>query len=220
VSTETTAANDPNIMIGVRIPVAVTAAHAHLTRTVIEQLFCDLYQLHPRGPPIRGEYDSFETVTLIGPHGRLRKVPVVGPPILANQIEISRTEALILGIRTPVRESGDLIGTPGLTIEGPRSQVVLGTGLICPLRHIHMNPMEAVQFNLKDRDRVEVSIRTTNRSLRFDDVLVRVAAPYSMELHLDSDEANAAGVQSGDFAMLVRRSSANDVANVSAGSNI
>jgi propanediol utilization protein len=83
-----------------------------------------------------------------------------------------------------------------------------------------MNPMEAVQFNLKDRDRVEVSIRTTNRSLRFDDVLVRVAAPYSMELHLDSDEANAAGVQSGDFAMLVRRSSANDVANVSAGSNI
>jgi propanediol utilization protein len=122
-----------------------------------------------------------------------------------NQIEISRADALILGIRAPVRESGDLIGTPGLTVQGPRSQVVLGMGVICALRHVHMNPEQARHLGIKDQDRVEVETQGCNRRLCFQDVLVRVGSRFSLELHLDTDDADAADVRTGDFALLTRR---------------
>jgi propanediol utilization protein len=190
----------------VRIPVVVSMRHAHLTAAIIEQLFCDRYRLHPSGVALPGQqFATLETVDLVGPQGRLRKVQVIGPPRAVNQIEISRADALILGIRVPVRESGDLIGTPGLTVRGPRSQVALGTGVICALRHVHINPEQAKHFGLKDRDRVEVATQGINRRLCFQDVLVRVGPHDSLELHLDTDEANAAGVRTGDFAVLTRR---------------
>lgn len=190
----------------VRIPVVVSMRHAHFTAAIIEQLFWDRCRLHPSGVVLPGQqFATLETVDLIGPQGWLRKVRVVGPPRAMNQIEISRADALILGIRAPVRESGDLIGTPGLTVQGPRSQVALGTGVICALRHVHINPEQARHFGLKDRDRVEVETQGCNRRLCFQDVLVRVGAHFSLELHLDTDEANAAGVRDGDFAVLTRR---------------
>jgi propanediol utilization protein len=120
-----------------------------------------------------------------------------------NQIEISRTDALALGIKAPVRESGDLIGTPGIILEGPRTQVTLGTGVICSLRHIHMSPADAERLALADEDRVEVSTEGNNRRMVFRDVLVRVSPNYQLELHLDTDEANAAGLRTGDFATLL-----------------
>jgi propanediol utilization protein len=188
------------------IPVVVSMRHAHFTAAIIEQLFCDRYRLHPSGVALPGQhFATLETVDLIGPQGRLRKVQVVGPPRATNQIEISRADALILGIRAPVRESGDLIGTPGLTVQGPRSPVALGTGVICALRHVHMSPEQARYLGLKDRDRVEVATQGCNRRLCFQDVLVRVGPHFSLELHLDTDEANAAGVRTGDFALLTRR---------------
>jgi len=122
----------------------------------------------------------------------LRRIPVVGPPSRVNQIEISRTDALILGIRALVPESGDLIGTPGVTLEGPRSQVALGTGVICARRHVRMNPAEAGRLGLADRDFVEVFTQSTNRSLCLRNVLVRVAPGYNLEWVLDTDAANAA----------------------------
>jgi propanediol utilization protein len=190
----------------VRIPVVVSMRHAHFTAAIIEKLFCDRYRLHPSGAALPGQhFAALETVDLIGPQGRLRKVQVIGPPRAMNQIEISRADALILGIRVPVRESGDLIGTPGLTVQGPRSQVALGTGVICALRHVHMSPEQARCLGLKDRDRVEVATQGCNRRLCFQDVLVRVGPHFSPELHLDTDEANAAGVRTGDFALLTRR---------------
>jgi propanediol utilization protein len=190
----------------VRIPVVVSMRHAHFTAAIIEQLFCDRYRLHPSGVALQGrQFPTLETVDLIGPQGLLRKVQVIGPPRAANQIEISRADALILGIRAPVRESGDLIGTPGLFVRGPRSQVALGTGVICALRHVHMNPEQAKYLGLKDRDRVEVATEGCNRRLCFQDVLVRIGPQFSLELHLDTDEANAAGVRAGDFAVLTRR---------------
>ena len=185
------------------IPVTVVNHHAHLTAGVIEQLFCDLYRLHPSGPALRGgQYATMETVNLIGPEGRLRKVPIVGPPSAVNQIEISRTDALILGIRAPVREPGDWVGTPGVILEGPRSQVTLGTGLICPLRLVRMGPTEAQRLGLKDRDRVEVGTHSPDRNLCFPDVLVQVAPDHTLELCLDTDEANAAGLRTGDYAQI------------------
>ena len=192
----------------ISIRVRVAGHHARLTGAVIEQLFCDLYRLHPSGPVLQeDQYATLETVTVIGPEGRLRRIPVVGPPSRVNQIEISRTDALILGIRAPVRESGDLIGTPGVTLEGPRSQVALGAGVICARRHVRMNPAEAGRLGLADRDFVEVSTQSANRRrpqcLR--NVLVRVAPGYNLELVLDTDAANAAGLQTGDFVELACR---------------
>ncbi len=188
------------------IPVVVSMRHAHFTAPMIERLLYDPYRPHPSDVAVPGErVPTLETVDLVGPQGRLRKVQVIGPPRAMNQIEISRADALILGIRAPVRESGDLIGTPGLTVQGPRSQVALGTGVICALRHVHMNPEQAKHFGLKDRDRVEVATQGINRRLCFQDVLVRVSPHNSLELHLDTDEANAAGVRTGDFAVLTRR---------------
>ncbi len=196
----------PASELPVQIPVVVMAPHAHFTSAMIEELFCDRYHLHPSGVALPGQrFATLETVDLIGPQGWLRKVQVIGPPRATNQIEISRTNALVLGLRVPVRESGDLIGTPGITVQGPRSQVALGTGVICALRHVHMNPEQAKRFGLKDRDRVEVATRGTNRRLFFQDVLVRVSPRVSLELHLDTDEANAAGVHTGDFVVLTRR---------------
>jgi acetate kinase len=186
-----------------RIPVAIASRHVHLTQSVIEQLFCDRYRLHVRSALVQPhQYAAEETVTLVGPSGRLRSVPVVGPPRPVNQVELSRTDALALGIKAPVRESGDLIGTPGIVMEGPRTQVTLGTGVICALRHIHMSPSDAERFALADKDRVEVSTEGSNRRMVFRDVLVRVSPNYRLELHLDTDEANAAGLRAGDYATL------------------
>lgn len=100
---------------------------------------------------------------------------MIGPPTAVNQIEISRTDALILGIRAPVRECGDLTGTPGITVEGPRSQVTLGMGVICALRLVQMSPEEAERLGIKDRDRVEVATKGANRRLCFRDVLLIIA---------------------------------------------
>jgi propanediol utilization protein len=188
------------------IPISVTSHHVRLTAAVIEQLFCNLYRLHASGPVLQdGGYTTMETVTLIGPKGRLRKIPVVGPASTTNQIQISRTDALLLGIKVPVRESGDLTGTPGLILEGPRSHVVLGTGVIRACRHVRMSPADADRLGLKDRDRVEVSTQSANRSLSFRNVLVRAAPGYNLELVLDTDEANAAGLRTGDYAELAYR---------------
>jgi propanediol utilization protein len=189
----------------VNIPVAISSRHVHLTQATIEQLFGNQYQL--RVDTVLNQpyqYEAMETVALIGPYGRIRNVRVVGPARAVNQIEVSRTDAITLGIKAPVRESGDLIGSPGIVIEGPRAQVQLGTGVICAFRHIHMSPADAERLAVKDRDRVEVSTEVYNRGVRFRDVLVRVSPDYQLELHLDTDEANAAGLRAGDFAVLCK----------------
>jgi len=191
------------------VPIAVSRRHVHLTAAVIEELFCDRYRLHSGEAASQpGQFASMEKVTLIGPTGRrIHNVPIIGPPRSANQIEISRTDAEFLEIVAPIRDSGDLIGTPGIILEGPRTQVRLGTGVMCAHRHLHMSSADAQRLALNDRDRAEVSTAGTHRGLVFKDVLVRVAPEYRLELHLDLDEANAAGLKCGDLAWLERRGS-------------
>ena len=187
----------------VRIPVAISARHVHLTAPVIETLFCDKYRLHVHsGLAQPGEFAAEETVTLIGPHGRIPHVRIVGPPRAVNQVELSRTDALTLGINAPVRESGDLAGTPGLLIEGPRGSVQLDSGVICALRHVHMSPADATVLGYKDQDRIELAVESDERRMLFRDVVVRVSPNYRLELHLDTDEGNAAGLRSGEFVIL------------------
>ena len=190
-----------------RIPVAVSARHAHLTQATIERLFGPGFQLHPsRQLSQPHEFATRETVTIVGPRGRLEHVRLLGPPRHEDQIEISRSDAKVLGIDAAVRISGDLRDTPGVTLEGPAGHVVVAHGVILAHRHIHMSPADAARFHVEDRDVVAVAIDSDERDLIFRDVIVRVAPDYRTELHLDTDEGNAAAIAPGVSAMLLPRS--------------
>jgi acetate kinase len=186
------------------IPVAISTRHVHLTQVTIDRLFGPGHELHVRAPLVQpGQFAAEETVTLIGPRGRIVHVAVVGPPRSDDQVEVSRTDEFTLGIDAPLRESGDLAGTPGLVIEGPAGQVTLDHGVICALRHIHMSPADAQVLGLKNQDRVEVAVQGKGRRLVFGDVIVRVSPDYRLELHLDTDEGNAAGLHAGEDGLLL-----------------
>jgi acetate kinase len=186
------------------IPIGVSAHHVHLTQEDLETLFGSGHQLVPRAPLSQpGQFAAEEQVSLIGPKGRIQRVRVLGPVRNKTQVEISRTEEFQLGINAPVRMSGDLAGSPGILVEGPRGQIRLEEGLICAHRHIHMTPEDALRFGLRDGD--VVSVRTQGdgeREVIFGDIVVRVNPKYKLELHLDTDEANAAQVSTGDTGYL------------------
>jgi acetate kinase len=189
-----------------RIPIAISARHVHLSRATIDQLFGVGYKLRILAPLVQpGQFSTEDTVSLVGPHGRLAHVRVLGPPRAADQIEVSRSDEFALGLDAPVRVSGDLSDTPGITIEGPAGSVQLKRGTICALRHIHMSTSDAVRLGVQDRDMVEVAVRNGERDTVFGDVVVRVSPDYRLELHLDTDEGNAAGVRPGDTALLLGR---------------
>jgi acetate kinase len=187
------------------IPIAISARHAHLAPQTIEKLFGEGYQLTFRAALSQpGHYAAQETVTLVGPRGRIENVRLIGPPRNEDQVELSRSDEVMLGIEAPLRVSGDLRETPGLQIVGPKGSVQLQHGVVRPVRHIHMSPDDARRFGVQDRDRVSVRIDSDGRDLEFGDVIVRVDPSYRLELHLDTDEGNAAGVREGVTATLSR----------------
>jgi acetate kinase len=187
-----------------RIPVAVSARHAHLTQATIDLLFGAGYQLQPKTALTQtGQFSAQETVRLIGPRGSIDHVRLMGPPRAHDQVEISRSDEFVLGIDAPVRISGDLANTPGITLESPNGRTTLPNGVICARRHIHMNPDDALRLGVADCDTVAVRIDSAGRDLTFGDISVRVAPQFKLELHLDTDEANAAEISNGDFAELV-----------------
>jgi len=191
-----------------RIPVAISARHAHLSQRTINALFGRDYRLRPaKALSQPGQFAAQETIALVGPAGRIPHVRVLGPPRPEDQIEISRTDERVLGLEAPLRLSGDLARTPGIFIEGPAGRLHLGAGVVRALRHIHMSPVDAVRLGVNDRDIVRVSVTGGGRDLIFDDVIVRVAPSFRLELHLDSDEGNAAGIGPDTVCRLVPRSS-------------
>ena len=182
----------------------MSARHAHLSAGTLDRLFGVGYRLHKHADLSQpGQYSSEETVTLIGPRGRVERVRVLGPPRSADQIEISRSDEFVLGVDAPVRLSGDLAGTPGITLEGPRGRVTIERGVICARRHIHMSPADGERLGVRDGQIVQVRIDSEGRDLTFADVIVRVAEDFRLELHLDTDEANAAGLSETVRATLV-----------------
>ena len=187
-----------------RIPVSVSARHAHLSQATIERLFGEGYQLKVRTALSQtGQYAAQETITLIGPRGRIPGVRLMGPSRAHDQIEISRTDEFVLGVDAPVRISGDLKNSPGITLEGPKGTTTIPSGLITARRHIHMSPADAARFGVQDYDTVEVRIDSEGRDLTFGDVTVRVSPDFTLEMHLDTDEANAAGIERGEQGELV-----------------
>lgn len=179
------------------IPVEVSAHHVHLAQLDVEKLFGAGHQLTPEHELSQpGQFACVEKVNLIGPKGRIDNVRVLGPTRKETQVEIAMTEQFKLGIQTPIRESGDLADTPGITLEGPAGKAKIERGVICAQRHIHMAPEEAMRFRVRDKYVVQVRV-AGERELTFGDVVVRVNPNYRLAMHIDTDEGNAANVRTG-----------------------
>jgi len=188
------------------ISVGVSNRHVHLCREDLEVLFGKDYQLKPiKNLSQPGEFAAEETVIIAGPKGVIENVRVLGPLRKRTQVEISRTDAYKLGLNVPVRDSGNLDGTPGCTIIGPKGTVVLKEGVILAKIHIHMTPKDAEMFNVNDKDKVAV-LKEGERPIIYPDVLVRVSEKYALEMHVDTDEANAANIRNGDNVIILGKS--------------
>jgi len=180
------------------IPVAISARHIHLTPEAIETLFGPGHTLTARSDLSQpGQFACEEQLDVVGPKRTLQGVRVLGPPRSKNQVEISRTDEFFLGIDAPVRDSGDVAGSAGVTLVGPAGQLKLEEGAICARRHIHMHPDDADHYGVENLDVVEVAIDSDGRDLTFGDVLIRVSPNYALEMHIDTDEANAAELSPG-----------------------
>jgi putative phosphotransacetylase len=185
------------------VPIAVSNRHIHLSKEHVERLFGRNYQLNKlKDLSQPGQFACKETVTLIGPKGKLEKVRVLGPARGDTQIEISLNDGFTLGIAPPIRDSGDIEATPSVTIQGPRGQLKVDQGLICAARHIHMGPNDATRFQVTNGQRVQVKV-TGQRGVIFDNVLIRVSPNYKLEMHIDVDEANAAQIKNGQLGVLI-----------------
>ena len=179
------------------VPIDVSAHHLHLSREHVEALFGQSYELTKESNLSQpGQYACKEKVDLVGPKGCVGHVRILGPTRRETQVEISMTEQFKLGIQPPIRASGDIEGTPGLTLKGPNGSVVIEKGVICALRHIHMTPEDALQFGIHDKDVVRVTVGG-RRELIFGDVLIRVSPDFKLAMHIDTDEANAANITTG-----------------------
>ncbi|MBF1164687.1 MAG: acetate/propionate family kinase [Dechloromonas agitata] len=179
------------------IPVEISAHHVHLSQADVEALFGPGHQLTPKSELSQpGQFACEEQVHLVGPKGRIAKVRVLGPTRKETQVEIAMTEQFKLGIQPPIRQSGDLTGTPGITLEGPYGSTTIERGVICAQRHIHMTPEDAMRFHVRDNTVVRVRIEG-ERQLIFGDVVVRVNPAFRLAMHIDTDEGNAGNIQTG-----------------------
>jgi acetate kinase len=177
--------------------VEVSAHHIHLTQEHVEALFGQGHQLTKHADLSQpGQYACKEQLAIVGPKGRIERVRILGPARQYTQIEIAMTEQFKLGVHPPIRESGDIADTPGCTLESPTGSVKMDRGVICALRHVHMTPEDALRYGVRDKSVVRVRI-AGDRELVFGDVLVRVDPSYALAMHIDTDEANAANVQTG-----------------------
>lgn len=177
-----------------KVLVETSARHVHVTDADLAVLFGEGYQLTKKKDLSQpGQYASNERVDVIGPKGTMANVSILGPTRSASQVELSLTDARKIGIVAPIRESGDIEGTPGCTLKGPAGEVTLERGVIAAKRHIHFTPEDAKQFNVEDHEVVSVKIETADRTTTFGDVVVRVSPKFAAAMHIDTDESNAAG---------------------------
>jgi putative phosphotransacetylase len=185
------------------IPVALSNRHVHLSREHVEALFGKDHALCAQKPLSQpGQFACQETVELVGPKGAMPGVRVLGPERPSSQVELSITDGFVLGLSVPVRVSGDIAGTPGGHLMGPKGAVRLSEGFIVAARHIHLEPGHAAQAGLVDGQKVAVRV-LGRRGLVYEEVVVRVSDKFRTELHLDIDEGNAGAVKNGDLVEVV-----------------
>lgn len=180
-----------------KVPVGISNRHVHLSKSDLDKLFGKDYQLTSvKDLSQTGQFASEEQVTLVTKKNAIQNVRILGPLRSQTQVEISRTDAFALGLKPPVRDSGSLDGSESITLVGPKGSILLNKGVIIALRHIHMTSEDAKAFGVKDKD--AVSVKTSGeRALTFENVLIRVREDFVLELHIDTDEANAAGLSNG-----------------------
>lgn len=177
-----------------QVPIEVSARHVHLSKADAEILFgADFVLSKLRDLSQIGQFAANEKVKLVGPVGEITQVRVVGPYRRETQVEVSETDAKQLGLEPPVRDSGDLAGSVGARIIGPAGQVDLKQGVIIALRHLHLDPRTAEELGLRDGNKVKLDIGG-KRDLLYENVLVRVRSDFRPAMHIDTDEANAAGI--------------------------
>lgn len=187
-----------------KVPCGVSNRHLHLSQADLETLFGPGAQLTVfRDLKQPGQYAAEEVVNLIGPKGTIKNVRVLGPVRKQTQIEVSRTDSFVLGIKPPVRDSGDLKGSAPITLEGPKGRVELTEGVILAVRHVHLHTSEAAMIGVKDKELLSVRVGG-ERALVFEKVLARVNDQFALEFHVDTDEANAASLKNGDEVELVK----------------
>lgn len=186
-----------------KVPVGISARHIHISQEDLITLFGEGAALHPKKDLSQpGQFAAEEKLDLQGPNGTITNVRILGPVRPHTQVEISTTDARKLGLDVPVRESGDIDNTPGITLIGPKGRLEIQEGLIIAARHIHLSPDDARRFGIEDHQ--EVMIRTEGeRGVIFDHVIARVSPSYKLDFHIDTDEANAAGLHNGEEVEIV-----------------
>lgn len=193
---------------GGQVPTLVvnsSARHMHITQENLEKLFGEGYQLGVHKWLYQeGQFASTETVTMIGPRRRvIPNLRILGPTRDITQIELAFTDAVQLGLDIPVRMSGDIEGTPGTYVMGPKGMIEMTHGVIRAARHVHMNPAEAAFYGVKHKDRMKLRVTAKDCTTVFDDLLVRVDDWVKLEVHIDTDEANAANLNQAEKVELI-----------------
>lgn len=187
------------------IKVGVSARHVHLSRADLDTLFGKGYELTPKKMLMGDQYAAEECVTLVSPSLRtIEGVRVLGPVRPDSQIEVSRTDTFKLKVSPPVRPSGKIKGSAPMALVGPKGSVFLNEGCIIANRHIHMTPADAAKYGIKDNDLVDVEIQNA-KPTRYYDVQVRVREDFNTEMHIDTDDANAAAIKNGDRVLILTK---------------
>ena len=175
--------------------VEISARHVHVSEEHLAILFGEGYKLTPKKDLSQpGQYACEERVTVVGPKKELAGVSILGPCRKSTQVELSLTDARAIGVKAPIRESGDIAGSGACKLVGPAGEVELTEGVIAAKRHIHMTTADAEKYGITDSQIVSVKIPTADRALIFGDVVARVSDSYALAMHLDTDEANAAAI--------------------------
>jgi putative phosphotransacetylase len=188
------------------ILVEISARHAHVTQADLEVLFGEgatLTATKPLSQP--GQYATSQKIDVVGPRNTLKGVTILGPVRSATQVEVSATEARNLGIKAPVRESGNIAGSARATLVGPMGSITIEEGVIVAKRHVHFSDSEAVEYNVQDKEIILVKVSSEDRTLIFDDVVVRVHPNFKAAMHIDTDESNAAGISGEVMGEIIKK---------------
>ena len=184
--------------------VEASGRHVHLSRKELDALFGTGYELtKAKDLSQPGQYALKERLTVVGPKGAFHNVVILGPVRKESQVEVSLTDCLQLGVKAPIRESGDIEGTPGIVLVNGDKSVSLDKGLIVAKRHVHMTPEDAEKIGVKNHDIVKVKVEGA-RPLIFDDVVIRVSPKFATYMHIDYDEANACGFSKGIRGRIIK----------------
>ena len=191
--------------MAMKILIETSARHLHISEADLATLFGEGATLTPKKELSQpGQYACEERVDLVGPKNTIKNVIILGPCRKETQVEVSLTDARALGCEAPVRESGVIAGSGSLKLVGPGGELTMKEGVIAAKRHIHMTPEDAAAEGVADKEIVGVKVESADRSLVFGDVVVRVSSSYATSMHIDTDEANAAGLSGEVYGTIVK----------------